>query len=84
MKKAGLMSTLASTLGTIETVMAEVTTAVDTISTYNTNWAENRQLDIAKSRFERDIEWMKLGQAVLTTQFDTDAIQAAKDRYLDK
>ena len=83
-RKAGIMSTLASTLGTIETVMAEVTTAVDTISTYNDNWAEARQIDLAISRFERDIEWMQLGKAVLSTQFDEEAVNAAKARYLDK
>ena len=82
-RKAGLMSTIGSTLGTIETLMVETTKAVDTISSYNSNWAENRQLELAKSRFERDIEWMKLGEAVLSTKFDTDAIQAAKDRYID-
>ena len=82
-RKAGIMSTLASTLGTIETVMSEVTTAVDTLSSYNSNWAEARQLDLARNRFERDLEWMKLGEAVLTTQFNKEAIQAAKDRYID-
>ena len=83
MKKAGLMSTIGSTLGTIETVLSEVTTAVVTLSSYNDNWSESRQLDLAKARFERDIEWMRLGEAVLTTQFNKEAIQAAKDRYLD-
>ena len=82
-RKAGLMSTLGSTLGTLETIMVETTKAVDTLSTYNSNWAEARQLDIAKSRFERDIEWMQLGKAVLSTQFDEEAVNAAKARYLD-
>ena len=82
MKKAGLMSTIGSTLGTIETLMVEATTAIDTISSYNTNWSENRQLELAKARFERDVEWMQLGKAVMSTQFDADAIKAAKDRYL--
>ena len=82
-RKAGLMSTIGSTLGTIETLMVETTKAVDTISSYNSNWAEARQLELAKSRFERDIEWMKLGEAILTTQFNKEAIQAAKDRYLE-
>ena len=83
MKKAGLMSTLGSTLGTVETLMNEATTFVDVLSSYNTNWSENRQLELAKSRFERDVEWMQLGKAILSTQFDTDAIKAAKDRYLN-
>ena len=82
-RKAGIMSTLASTLGTVETIMAEVTTAVDTLSTYNDNWAEARQLDLARNRFERDLEWMRLGQAVMSTQFDEAAVKAAKERYID-
>ena len=82
-RKAGLMSTLGASLGTIETILAEVTSAVDTISSYNSNWAEARQLELARSRFERDLDWMKLGEAILTTQFNTDAIKAAKDRYID-
>ena len=82
-RKAGLMSTLGSTLGTLETIMVETTKAVDTLSSFNTNWAEARELELAKSRFERDIEWMRLGEAVLTTQFNKEAIQAAKDRYID-
>ena len=81
-RKAGLMTTLGATLGTIETVMSEATKAVDAISTYNANWSEGRQLELAKSRFERDVEWMQLGKAIQSTQFDAEAIAAAKDRYL--
>ena len=81
MKKAGLMSTISSTLGTIETVMVEATRAVDILSSYNANWEESRQLDLAKSRFERDIEWMKLGLAIQSTQFDAEAVKTAKERY---
>ena len=83
-RKAGLMSTIGSTLGTIETIMLEATQAVDTLSSFNTNWAESRELELAKSRFERDVEWMKLGQAVQSTQFDEAAVKAAKDRYCTK
>ena len=83
MKKAGLMSTIGSTLGTLETIMVESTKAIETLSSYNSNWHESRELDLAKSRFERDIEWMRLGQAILSTQFDQEAIKAAKDRYID-
>ena len=82
-RKAGIMSTLASTLGTIESIMVETTKAVDTLSSFNSNWAEARQLELAKSRFERDVEWMQLGKAVLSTQFDAEAVNAAKARYLD-
>ena len=83
MKKAGIMSTIASTLGTVETLMTEATKAVDTLSSYNSNWAEARQLELARSRFERDLDWMKLGEAVLSTQFNKEAIKAAQDRYLN-
>ena len=82
MRKAGLMSTIGSTLGTVETLMAEATKAVEVISTYNSNWVESRELELAKSRFERDVEWMQLGKAIQSTQFDAEAIAAAKDRYL--
>ena len=83
-RKAGLMSTIGSTLGTIETVMLEATKAVEIISTYNSNWQEARELDLAKARFERDIEWMKLGLAVQSTSFDESAVKTAKDRYCAK
>ena len=82
-RKAGLMSTLGSTLGTLETIMVETTKAVDTLSSFNTNWAEARELELAKARFERDVEWMQLGKAVLSTQFDETAVKAAKDRYIN-
>ena len=84
MRKAGLMSTIGSTLGTIETIAGEVTRSIGTVASYNTNWAESRELELAKSRFERDVEWMKLGQAVQSTQFDEAAVKAAKDRYCTK
>ena len=83
-RKAGLMSTVGSTLGTIETVMLEATKAVNTLSSFNTNWAEARELELAKSRFERDVEWMKLGQAVQSTQFDEGAVKTAKEKYCTK
>ena len=81
MRKAGLMGTLSTTLGTIETALVEITRAVDTISSYNTNWSESRELDLAKARFERDIEWMRLGEAIQSTAFNEEAVTAAKDRY---
>ena len=81
MRKAGLMSTISSTLGTVETLMVEATRAVEIISSYNANWEESRQLELAKARFERDVEWMKLGQAVQSTQFDVEAVKTAKERY---
>ena len=80
-RKAGLMSTIGSLLGTFETTALEVTKVVDILSSYNTNWEESRQLELAKSRFERDVEWMRLGQAVQSTEFDVEAVKAARERY---
>ena len=85
MKKAGLMSTVGAVLGSVETIAGEATRAVEILSSYNTNWLEERQLQLAKSRFERDIEWMKLGLAVQSTEFfDEAAVRDAKDRYCTK
>ena len=83
-RKAGLMSTMGALLGNIETLAGEVNKAVEVLSTYNSNWHEARELELAKSRFERDVEWMKLGEAILSTQFNEEAVTAAKARYLNK
>ena len=81
MRKAGLMSTLGSVLGSVEVIAGEVTRSVSILSSYNTNWQELRELELAKSRFERDVEWMRLGEAILSTQFNDEAVKAAKERY---
>ena len=81
MKKAGLMSTVGSVLGSVEVIAGEVTRSVGILSSYNTNWQEARELELAKARFERDVEWMRLGQAVQSTQFDAEAVKTAKERY---
>ena len=81
MRKAGLMSTLGSVLGSVEVIAGEVTRSVGILSSYNSNWEESRALDLAKSRFERDVEWMRLGEAILSTQFNDEAVKAAKERY---
>ena len=80
-RKAGLMSTLGSVLGSVEVIAGEVTRSVSILSSYNTNWQELRELELAKSRFERDVEWMRLGEAILSTQFNDEAVKAAKERY---
>ena len=80
-RKAGLMSTLGSVLGSVEVIAGEVTRSVGILSSYNSNWEESRALDLAKSRFERDVEWMRLGEAILSTQFNDEAVKAAKERY---
>ena len=80
-RKAGLMSTMGALLGNIETLAGEVNKTVEVLSSYNSNWQEARELELAKSRFERDVEWMRLGQAIMSTQFDAEAVQTAKERY---
>ena len=80
-RKAGLMSTIGSLLGSVEVIAGEVTRSVSILSSYNTNWQELRELELAKSRFERDVEWMRLGEAILSTQFNDEAVKAAKERY---
>ena len=81
MKKAGLMSTIGSTLGTIETIAGEVTKAVSIISSYNTNWQENREIDIAEARHERAHRWAKLGAAIRTQELNTSDVELAMKVY---
>ena len=84
MKKAGLMSTIGSTLGTLETVMVEATRAVATVSTYNTNWQEQRQLELAESRHERAHRWAKLGESIRTQELNISDVQLAMEAYKTK
>ena len=81
MKKAGLMSTIGSTLGTLETLMVESTKAIETLSSYNTNWHESRELDLAEARHERAIRWAKLGAAIRTQELNTSDVELAMKAY---
>ena len=81
MKKAGLMSTIGSTLGTIETIAGEATRAVSIISSYNTNWQEERQLDLAESRHGRAIRWARLGEAIRTQELNIADVELAMKAY---
>ena len=81
MKKAGLMSTIGSTLGTIETVAGEITRAVGIVSSYNTNWEEERQITLAEARHERAIRWAKLGESIRTQELNTSDVELAMKAY---
>ena len=81
MKKAGLMSTIGSTLGTIETITGEATRAVATLSTYSINWEEERQLTLAEARHERAIRWAKLGAAIRTQELNIADVELAMKAY---
>ena len=81
MKKAGLMATISSTLGTIETITGEATRAVATLSTYSINWEEERQLTLAEARHERAIRWAKLGAAIRTQELNIADVELAMKAY---
>ena len=81
MKKAGLMSTIGSTLGTIETVAGEVTRAVSILSTYNTNWEEERQVTLAEARHDRAHRWAKLGASIRTQELNVEDVELAMKAY---
>ena len=80
-RKAGIMETLASTLGTIETIMAETTKAVEILSSYNSNWQEERAISLAESRHERAVRWSKLGAAIRTQELNTSDVELAMKAY---
>ena len=81
MKKSGLMSTIGSTLGTIETVAGEVTKAVSILSSYSTNWEEERQITIAEARHERAHRWAQLGASIRTQELNISDVELAMKAY---
>ena len=81
MKKAGLMSTVGAVLGSVETIAGEATRAVSIISSYNTNWQEERQLDLAESRHGRAIRWARLGEAIRTQELNIADVELAMKAY---
>ena len=81
MKKAGLMSTIGSTLGTIETIAGEITRSVTILSSYNANWEEERALGLAEARHERAQRWARLGAAIRTQELNIDDIAVAMKAY---
>ena len=84
MKKAGLMSTIGATLGTLETVAGEVTRSVEILASYNSNWQEERSISLAESRHERAHRWAKLGADIRTKELNTADVELAMKAYKDK
>ena len=80
-RKAGLMSTVGAALGTIETVAGEITRSVEILSSYNSNWQEEREISLAESRHERAHRWAKLGADIRTQELNTDDVALAMKAY---
>ena len=68
MKKAGLMSTVGAMLGSVETIAGEATRAVEILSSYNTNWQEEREVSLAENRHGRAHRWAQLGADIRTKE----------------
>ena len=84
MRKAGLMSTVGAMLGSVEVIAGEVTRSVEILSSYNTNWQEERAVSLAESRHERAIRWAKLGAAIRTQELNTEDVALAMSAYKTK
>ena len=81
MKSAGVFSTVGSILSGIQSSMEG---ASEVTGSYMQDWRESRELTLATKRFERDVEWQKLGQAINSTEFKPELIDMAKQRYGSK
>ena len=81
MKKAGLMSTIGAVLGSIETVAGEATRSIQILSSYNSNWQEEREISLAEARHERAHRWAKLGASIRTQELNVEDVKLAMDSY---
>ena len=81
MRKAGLMSTAGAVLGSIEVIAGEVTRAVSILASYNSNWEEERQVNLAEARHQRAHRWAKLGAEIRTQELNTSDVQLAMEAY---
>ena len=81
MKKAGIMSTVGAVLGSVETIAGEATRAVEILSSYNSNWQEEREISLAESRRERAVRWAKLGAEIRTQEINTSDVELAMSMY---
>ena len=81
MRKAGLMSTAGAVLGSIEVIAGEVTRSVNILSSYNSNWEEERELALAESRHERAQRWAKLGEDIRTQKLNVEDVKLAMEAY---
>lgn len=78
MKSAGIFSTVGSILSGVQ---SSVTGASEVAGSYMEDWRESRELTLATKRFERDLEWQKLGQAINSHDFKAELIGMAKAHY---
>ena len=81
MKKAGLMSTIGAVLGSIETVAGEATRSIQILSSYNSNWQEEREISLAESRHQRAHRWAKLGAEIRTEELNIADVELAMKAY---
>ena len=84
MKKAGLMSTVGAMLGSVEVIAGEVTRSIEVLSSYNTNWQEERAVSLAESRHERAHRWAKLGASIRTQELNVEDVELAMKAYKTK
>ena len=75
------MSTVGAVLGSIETIAGEATRAVSILSSYNSNWEEERQVVLAEARHERAHRWAKLGESIRTQELNTADVELAMKAY---
>ena len=81
MRKAGLMSTVGAVLGSVEVIAGEVTRSVEILSSYNTNWQEERAVTLAESRHARAHRWAKLGAEIRTEELNIADVELAMKAY---
>ena len=84
MKKAGLMSTVGAMLGSVEVIAGEVTRSIEVLSSYNTNWQEEREVSLAENRHGRAIRWAKLGASIRTQELNVEDVELAMKAYKTK
>ena len=81
MRKAGLMSTVGAVLGSVEVIAGEVTRSVSILSSYNSNWEEERAVTLAEARHERAHRWAKLGAEIRTEELNIADVELAMTAY---
>ena len=75
------MSTVGAVLGSVETIAGEATRAVEILSSYNSNWQEEREISLAESRRERAVRWAKFGAEIRTQEINTSDVELAMSMY---
>ena len=75
------MSTIGAVLGSIETVAGEATRSIQILSSYNSNWQEERAVTLAEARHERAHRWAKLGAEIRTEELNIADVELAMKAY---